>query len=278
MTTSSSSFFWRSKLGHNYPKEEIERDEKKHKAELDRLRNLPENKYCADCGTNGTVWASVNLGVFLCMKCGAHHRGMGTHISLPKGCVGTYLWGPDEVERMAAMGNAKAKLVYGGDDCRPRKDAPDSEWFRFIVNKYQHGKFKPTQNSSNSQLSPTTTVAPTSTTTTSSPRKSFAKHHSPLSSPKSSAARPMVDWAHFAEEPEGLDPQQYGVVSPTVAKSKTTKTAIADKGVCKMPGFTHFQNPAAESRSPVSSPSVKPKPTTRQKNDRDADFFSQFGL
>ena len=54
------------------------------------------NKYCADCGVKGagargraqhttgrvgTRWASWNLGVFLCIKCGGMHRKMGTHVS-----------------------------------------------------------------------------------------------------------------------------------------------------------------------------------------------------
>ena len=79
---------WRSKLGTNYTKEFMDKNEKRLMDELNSIRNLPDNRYCADCGTNGTVWASVNLGVFLCMTCGAHHRSLGTHVSLPKGCTG----------------------------------------------------------------------------------------------------------------------------------------------------------------------------------------------
>lgn len=81
---------WTSKLGKSYRKDEV--DFNAAKEELDRIRNLPENKRCADCGTQGTVWSSVNLGVFTCMRCGSFHRALGTHISKPKGCTGTYLW------------------------------------------------------------------------------------------------------------------------------------------------------------------------------------------
>ena len=85
--------FWKSKLGNNFEKSLIERYEKETKRELDGLRKLEENRVCADCGSEPTVWASVNIGVFLCIRCGSHHRGLGTHISVPKGCTGTYLWG-----------------------------------------------------------------------------------------------------------------------------------------------------------------------------------------
>jgi hypothetical protein len=182
---------WRSKLGTDYPKEEIERDEKKHKAELDRLRKLPENRHCADCGANGTVWASVNLGVFLCMACGSHHRGMGTHISLPKGCTGTYIWGPDEIERMAAIGNAKAARMYGGDDRRPAAMAPDSKWRQYIVDKYEHGKFMPKYPIHSPTLAATSRKGVVLNSPTGGP------YASPPVSPKKKNS-PLPDWEHFA--------------------------------------------------------------------------------
>merc|ERR550514_1984605 len=127
------SSVWRSKLGTDYPRAQIERDEKKNLAEVDKLRRLPSNRECADCGADGTVWSSVNLGVFVCLRCGALHRSLGTHVSIPKGCTGTYLWGtlaqpssapcfhercrdiragPDEIDAMASKGNALAKQVF----------------------------------------------------------------------------------------------------------------------------------------------------------------------
>merc|ERR1719354_322963 len=103
---------WSSKLGKKYPKAEIEKHEIETKKELDKLRRLPENRTCADCGTEPTVWASVNLGVFLCIRCASIHRGIGTHISIPKGCTGTYLWGPDELENMRSKGNFHCEVHY----------------------------------------------------------------------------------------------------------------------------------------------------------------------
>jgi len=140
--------YWTSKLGNKYDKSLIDRNEKETKCELDSLRRIKENRVCADCDSEPTVWASVNLGVFLCLRCGSIHRGIGTHISIPKGCTGTYLWGPDEIDRMRYHGNAKAKEVYGGDDFRPSPDASETTWRQFITNKYQHRKFSVERDSS----------------------------------------------------------------------------------------------------------------------------------
>eukprot|EP01048_Picozoa_sp_COSAG05_P005004 COSAG05_NODE_287_length_12131_cov_3.148022_6_plen_64_part_00 len=39
---------------------------------------------CADCATSGSerlTWASINLGVLLCIECAGIHRSLGTHIT-----------------------------------------------------------------------------------------------------------------------------------------------------------------------------------------------------
>ncbi|KAJ1450296.1 hypothetical protein M885DRAFT_411125, partial [Pelagophyceae sp. CCMP2097] len=54
---------------------------------LQKLRRLPENTNCADCDCRGTVWAIVNTGSFVCLRCASIHRSLGTHVSIPKGCT-----------------------------------------------------------------------------------------------------------------------------------------------------------------------------------------------
>ncbi|CAH9133712.1 unnamed protein product [Cuscuta epithymum] len=41
----------------------------KHAKILEGLLKLPENKECADCKSKGPRWASVNLGIFICLQC-----------------------------------------------------------------------------------------------------------------------------------------------------------------------------------------------------------------
>lgn len=144
---------WRSKLGQEYEKSYMDKHEKMFKADLDKMRKQPENRKCADCAADGTVWASINLGVFLCIRCGSIHRGLGTHVSIPKGCTGTYLWGPDELESMRCKGNQLARDVYGGEEDRPSPDAGDEAWKKYIKDKYVDKKFAPSPLSSLSSLS-----------------------------------------------------------------------------------------------------------------------------
>merc|ERR1711971_881831 len=104
----------------------------------------PENKRCADCGAQGTVWSSVNLGVFTCMRCGSFHRALGTHISKPKGCTGTYLWSPDEVQRMRDIGNARANNLYGSSQAiksLPSSNATHIQWLEFFRDKYERRRW-----------------------------------------------------------------------------------------------------------------------------------------
>ena len=92
---------WTSKLGATYPLAAIQKKDNQAHATLQKLRRRPENSTCADCGTKGTVWAIVNHGTFVCLRCASVHRSLGTHVSKPKGCTGTYLWGDDELASMA---------------------------------------------------------------------------------------------------------------------------------------------------------------------------------
>ena len=45
----------------------------------------------------GTRWASWNIGVFLCIRCGGLHRALGTHISKVKS-VTLDKWTDEQVE------------------------------------------------------------------------------------------------------------------------------------------------------------------------------------
>lgn len=80
---------------------------------LDLLK-IESNKYCADCGQKGNVsnllikclimrsilgtrWASWNIGVFLCIRCGGLHRSLGTHISKVKS-VTLDKWTDEQIE------------------------------------------------------------------------------------------------------------------------------------------------------------------------------------
>lgn len=125
---------WTSKLGNTYPKEQIDSLDKQHHEALKQLRREPANRVCAECEERDTTWASVTLGVFLCVRCADVHRALGSHISKVKGCSGTYLWGPDEINRMRVMGNAMGSMHFG--DAKPPKNASKEERVLACMKKY----------------------------------------------------------------------------------------------------------------------------------------------
>ena len=58
---------WTSKLGNQYQKNQV--DFEAAKAELDKIRKLPENKRCADCGTQGVrLWWKLHFGFLINMS------------------------------------------------------------------------------------------------------------------------------------------------------------------------------------------------------------------
>lgn len=41
---------------------------------LQRIQCLPGNEQCCDCGQADPRWASINLGILLCIECSGIHR------------------------------------------------------------------------------------------------------------------------------------------------------------------------------------------------------------
>lgn len=116
----------------------------------------PYNKTCADCGAKGASWASVNLGVFICMDCSAIHRSIGVHISVVKSTT-LDTWQQKWIETCSKVGNRNAADYYENrlpvDYPRPGQKGGSSmrmeEWIR---TKYEKKDYAPTRRG---QLCPT---------------------------------------------------------------------------------------------------------------------------
>ncbi|KAI4322886.1 hypothetical protein L6164_022537 [Bauhinia variegata] len=111
----------------------------KHKKILEGLLKLPENRECADCKAKGPRWASVNLGIFICMQCSGIHRSLGVHISKVRSAT-LDTWLPEQVAFIQSMGNEKANS-YWEAELPPNYDRVGIE--NFIRAKYEDKRWVP---------------------------------------------------------------------------------------------------------------------------------------
>ncbi|KAF5968723.1 hypothetical protein FBULB1_10593 [Fusarium bulbicola] len=111
------------------------------KALQDLVQNTPGNNMCADCHARNPAWASWSLGVFLCMRCAAIHRKLGTHISKVKS-LSMDSWTNEQVDNMRKVGNITSNNIYNPEHRKPPvpvdADEADSAMERFIRQKYMN--------------------------------------------------------------------------------------------------------------------------------------------
>ncbi|GKT45122.1 UBA domain-containing protein 7 [Colletotrichum spaethianum] len=140
----------------------------------DLVQSVPGNNFCADCQARNPVRSmglmeckrdcplsvppyrsgvessgipkytintdmGIQLGVFLCMRCAAIHRKLGTHISKVKS-LSMDSWSNEQVENMKKVGNVRSNQIYNPDNKKPPvpvdADEADSAMERFIRTKY----------------------------------------------------------------------------------------------------------------------------------------------
>ena len=58
---------------------------------IQKMLKKPENRLCADCKRPSPSWASINLGVFVCINCSGCHREIGVHVTKIKS-INLDLW------------------------------------------------------------------------------------------------------------------------------------------------------------------------------------------
>nr|GMD54881.1 probable ADP-ribosylation factor GTPase-activating protein AGD5 [Ipomoea batatas] len=106
---------------------------------LEGLLKLPENRECADCKVKGPRWASVNLGIFICMQCSGIHRSLGVHISKVRSAT-LDTWLPEQVAFIQSMGNEKSNSFWEAE-LPPNYDRVGIE--NFIRAKYEEKRWVP---------------------------------------------------------------------------------------------------------------------------------------
>lgn len=80
---------------------------------IDLLRRVGGNDKCADCGAPEPDWASLNLGVLVCIECSGVHRNLGVHISKVRSLtLDVKVWEPSVISLFQSLGNTFANSVW----------------------------------------------------------------------------------------------------------------------------------------------------------------------
>ncbi|MCJ8731446.1 hypothetical protein PDJAM_G00199540 [Pangasius djambal] len=112
---------------------------------LEEVQAIPGNSQCCDCGEPGPDWASINLGITLCITCSGIHRSLGVHFSKVRSLT-LDSWEPELIKLMCELGNAAINRIYEAriDEItikKPHPSSPRQDKESWIRSKYVEKKF-----------------------------------------------------------------------------------------------------------------------------------------
>nr|XP_046236346.1 arf-GAP with coiled-coil, ANK repeat and PH domain-containing protein 1 [Scatophagus argus] len=112
---------------------------------LEEVQAIQGNKQCCDCGEPGPDWASINLGITLCIVCSGIHRSLGVHFSKVRSLT-LDSWEPELIKLMCELGNTVINRIYEAriDEItikKPHPSSPRGDKESWIRSKYVEKKF-----------------------------------------------------------------------------------------------------------------------------------------
>eukprot|EP00042_Codosiga_hollandica_P042597 m.393806 g.393806 ORF g.393806 m.393806 type:complete len:1041 (+) comp56363_c0_seq1:1284-4406(+) len=112
------------------------------------LHSIPGNDRCVDCDALNPEWASINLGILMCIECSGTHRSLGVQFSKVRS-IALDRWMADTIEFMKQIGNRSFNAVCETRlaELETNKPVPTSASdlkASFIRLKYIDLKFAPT--------------------------------------------------------------------------------------------------------------------------------------
>ncbi|XP_052571639.1 arf-GAP with coiled-coil, ANK repeat and PH domain-containing protein 3 isoform X3 [Peromyscus californicus insignis] len=112
---------------------------------LQRVQSVAGNSQCGDCGQPDPRWASINLGVLLCIECSGIHRSLGVHCSKVRSLT-LDSWEPELLKLMCELGNSTMNQIYeaqceGPGIRKPTANSSRQDKEAWIKDKYVEKKF-----------------------------------------------------------------------------------------------------------------------------------------
>uniref|UniRef100_A0AAV2KTY9 Arf-GAP with coiled-coil, ANK repeat and PH domain-containing protein n=1 Tax=Knipowitschia caucasica TaxID=637954 RepID=A0AAV2KTY9_KNICA len=112
---------------------------------LQRVLVIPGNSCCCDCGQPDPRWASINLGITLCIQCSGIHRSLGVHFSKVRSLT-LDTWEPELLKLMCELGNKVINQIYEArreelGARKPNPGDPRHEVEAYIKAKYVDRRF-----------------------------------------------------------------------------------------------------------------------------------------
>ncbi|XP_074819424.1 arf-GAP with coiled-coil, ANK repeat and PH domain-containing protein 2 isoform X4 [Natator depressus] len=117
----------------------------KGESALQRVQCIGGNITCCDCGLADPRWASINLGITLCIECSGIHRSLGVHFSKVRSLT-LDTWEPELLKLMCELGNDVINRIYEAKVERmgvkkPQPGSQRQEREDYIRAKYVEKKF-----------------------------------------------------------------------------------------------------------------------------------------
>uniref|UniRef100_A0A8C9U1B6 Arf-GAP with coiled-coil, ANK repeat and PH domain-containing protein n=1 Tax=Scleropages formosus TaxID=113540 RepID=A0A8C9U1B6_SCLFO len=103
------------------------------------------NQHCCDCGAEEPRWASLNLGITMCIECSGIHRSLGVHLSKVRSLT-LDSWDPEQLKLLCVLGNDVINTIYEAQvsekgRLKPSPDSQRQEKQTWIREKYVEKKF-----------------------------------------------------------------------------------------------------------------------------------------
>uniref|UniRef100_A0A674A0A6 Arf-GAP with coiled-coil, ANK repeat and PH domain-containing protein n=1 Tax=Salmo trutta TaxID=8032 RepID=A0A674A0A6_SALTR len=111
----------------------------------------PGNHRCCDCSEEEPRWASVNLGITMCIECSGIHRSLGVHLSKVRSLT-LDSWDPEQLKLLCGLGNDVINGIYESrcaaeGRVKPSAGSPRPEKETWIKEKYVEKRFVKDANS-----------------------------------------------------------------------------------------------------------------------------------